>query len=79
MQSKGNTWWNTGFRFIRLSNKVTYAFSKVNYIESAVYNFLLQDRLLLSLTDLVCLTALLSVTPSVREAASAHARADVKG
>ncbi len=38
-----------------------------------------QDRLLQSLTDLVALTALLSVTPTVREAASAVVRGDQKG
>ena len=38
-----------------------------------------QERLLLSLTDLVAMTGLLGVTPAVREAASALARGDSRG
>ena len=39
----------------------------------------LQDRMLLSLTDLIVLAALLSVSPSIKEAVAAYTRGDRKG
>ena len=38
-----------------------------------------QDRLLLSLTDMITFTAILSVSPAIREAASLSARGELKG
>ena len=54
--------------------QVPFLFSLTSYLWLFV-----QERMFLSLGDLISLTILLSVTPAVREAASALARGDHKG
>lgn len=44
-----------------------------------LFLFYLQERYLLSVTDLVCMCVLQAITPAVREAVTAFNRGDKKG